>query len=233
MIYSSAPNWTGTIGAGGVADAMVTTVPLSSTVGLNNGDYYILTIDRVDAHGTKTPGKMEVVAGQLSGSNLINCTRGVEGTAQAHSAGAVVEMLFTAKHWNELKTDFNELNTDFNELKSDFEVEHNTDGTHKRAWVTVADAATITFDISQGNKQKVTLGGNRTLAVSNVKDGQVFIIKLTQDATGSRTVTWWSGISWVNGEVPTLTTTANKSDVFGFVQTGTNTYDGFIVGMEV
>lgn len=102
-----------------------------------------------------------------------------------------------------------------------------------QTWVTATDGATVTFDLSQGNLQKVTLGGNRTLALSNVSTGQCFIIKLVQDGTGSRTVTWWSGISWAGGSAPTLTTTANKADVFGFICTGTNTYDGFIVGLNL
>lgn len=99
--------------------------------------------------------------------------------------------------------------------------------------VTATDGPTVTFDLSQGNIQKVTLGGNRTLAVSNVSVGQAFIIRLTQDSTGSRTVTWWSGISWVDGSPPTLTTTPGKTDVFGFLCTGTNTYDGYIVGQNI
>lgn len=101
------------------------------------------------------------------------------------------------------------------------------------AWVTDSDGATVTFDLSAGNKHRVTLGGNRTLALSNVQNGQAFVIKLTQDGTGSRTVTWFSTISWAGGSAPTLTTTLNKSDVFGFIQTGSNTYDGFIVGQNL
>lgn len=101
------------------------------------------------------------------------------------------------------------------------------------AWVTDVDGATITMDLSAGNKHRVTLGGNRTLALSNVQNGHAFAIKLTQDGTGSRTVTWFSTISWAGGSAPTLTTTLNKSDVFGFIQTGTNTYDGFIVGQSL
>lgn len=101
------------------------------------------------------------------------------------------------------------------------------------SWVTATDGATVTFDLSDGNKQLVVLGGNRTLALSNVTTGQVFMLKLTQDATGSRTVTWFSTISWAGGSAPTLTATASKSDVFGFIQTGTNTYDGFIIGQNI
>jgi len=98
---------------------------------------------------------------------------------------------------------------------------------------TATDGATITFDLSQSRNWIVTLGGNRTLSLSNVVTGMVFMITLKQDATGSRTVTWWSGISWVDGTVPTLTTTPNKADTFGFICTGTNTYYGYIVGQNL
>jgi hypothetical protein len=98
---------------------------------------------------------------------------------------------------------------------------------------TATDGATVTFDLSQSRNWIVTLGGNRTLALSNVVTGMVFMITLKQDGTGSRTVTWWSGISWIDGTVPTLTTTANKADTFGFICTGTNTYYGYIVGQNL
>lgn len=92
------------------------------------------------------------------------------------------------------------------------------------------DAATVTFDLSLSDLQSATLGGNRTLALSNAKVGQKFQVTLTQDGTGSRTVSWWSGISWPGGTVPTLTTTAGKSDVFEFVCTGTGAYYGRVWG---
>lgn len=100
-------------------------------------------------------------------------------------------------------------------------------------WTTDTDGATITFSMLTSNRHKVVLGGNRTLAVSNVSVGQVFIIRLVQDGTGTRTVTWFSGISWPAAVVPTLTTTLNKADFFIFICTGTNTYDGFTVGMNL
>uniref|UniRef100_A0A6H1ZWA8 Tail protein n=1 Tax=viral metagenome TaxID=1070528 RepID=A0A6H1ZWA8_9ZZZZ len=100
-------------------------------------------------------------------------------------------------------------------------------------WTTDTDGATVTFNMAASCRHKVTLGGNRTLAVSSVSTGQVFIIKLIQDGTGSRTVTWFVGISWPSAVVPTLTTTLNKSDFFIFICTGTDTYDGFIVGQNL
>lgn len=92
------------------------------------------------------------------------------------------------------------------------------------------DAATITFDLSANSVWAVSLGGNRTLALTNVSLYQPFMIKLVQDATGSRTVTWWSTIRWPGGVAPTLTTTSYRSDYFGFIYIGSGVYDAFIVG---
>lgn len=101
---------------------------------------------------------------------------------------------------------------------------------------TDTDGATVTFnldDVDKGMVRVVTLGGNRTLAVSNVDVGQRFVIVLKQDGTGTRTVTWFAGISWPGGVVPTLTTTASKHDVFGFICIASNTYLGFILGQNL
>jgi hypothetical protein len=95
------------------------------------------------------------------------------------------------------------------------------------------DGPTITFNLTAANWHQVTLGGNRTLAVSNVLVGQQFTISLVQDATGSRTVTWFSGIRWAGGSPPTLTTTAGKADVFTFKAVSPTSFYGFISGQNV
>lgn len=101
------------------------------------------------------------------------------------------------------------------------------------ALTTDTDGATVTFNLSASNIHQVTLGGNRTLALSNASTGQCFVIRLIQDATGSRTVTWFSTIKWAGGTAPTLTTTASKTDVFGFICTSSNNYDGYVVGQNL
>ena len=95
------------------------------------------------------------------------------------------------------------------------------------------DGSTVTFDLNEANVHTVTLGGNRTFAISNETAGQKFIIRILQDGTGSRTVTWFSTIKWAGGSAPTLTTTGGKADVVGFLVTGTDTYDGFVVGQNI
>ena len=101
------------------------------------------------------------------------------------------------------------------------------------AYTADSDAATITFDMAASNVHAVTLGGNRTLAVSNVSVGQCFILRLLQDGTGSRTVTWFTTIKWAGGSAPTLTTTASKADAFGFICTSAGNYDGYIIGQNI
>ncbi len=50
---------------------------------------------------------------------------------------------------------------------------------------------------------------------------------LTQDGTGSRTVTWFANIKWAAATVPTLSTAADKTDVFTFVRISSTKYLGF------
>ena len=87
-----------------------------------------------------------------------------------------------------------------------------------------ASGAAATVDFTQGPNQKVTLSANSTFTfVAPTYPGAVRI-KLVQDATGSRTVTWPSAVKWVGGSAPTLTTTAAHIDLISFYFDGTNYY---------
>ncbi len=94
--------------------------------------------------------------------------------------------------------------------------------------------ATATLDLTTANEHRITMpAGNAVIAVSNATNGQKFIVSITQDSGGSRTVTWFTTIRWAGGVAPTLTTTANKRDTFGFVCTSGSTFDGFVVGQNI
>jgi len=67
-----------------------------------------------------------------------------------------------------------------------------------------------------------------------------FMLRLKQDTNGSRTVNWFSTIYWAEGgSAPTLTTTASKADLFGFLCTsGTEApggpyVDGVVIGQDI
>lgn len=98
------------------------------------------------------------------------------------------------------------------------------------AWIapsfaTLTDGATITWATSGApiNHAKVTLGGNRTLAITGAVAGASGVLVVTQDATGSRTITLPAG-SKAPGGAPALTTTANAIDVLSWVYDGTTYY---------
>jgi hypothetical protein len=85
------------------------------------------------------------------------------------------------------------------------------------AVVALTDGATISVNAALGNVFTVTLGGNRTMAApSNPVDGQVIRFRITQDGTGSRTLTWNSAYDFGSGSAPALTTTAFKTDIAAF-----------------
>jgi hypothetical protein len=77
----------------------------------------------------------------------------------------------------------------------------------------LTDAATIAVDMSTGINFTVTLAGNRTLgAPSNTKVGQTGVFRISQDATGTRTLAYNAVYKWAGGTACTLTTTASKVD---------------------
>lgn len=80
----------------------------------------------------------------------------------------------------------------------------------------LTDGATISVDASQSNNFTVTLGGNRTLAnPTNLTNGMVLNFCVTQDGTGSRTLSFGSKYKWGLGGAdasPSLSATAGAVD---------------------
>jgi len=101
MLRKATRKFTTTLSSPGIIDAVSDTFTLANTTNLPTDTQVDLTIDRVDSSGTLTPSKEEVITGTVSGGNIINAIRGVEGTAQAHASGAVVEVRLTASQWND------------------------------------------------------------------------------------------------------------------------------------
>lgn len=85
--------------------------------------------------------------------------------------------------------------------------------------VEMTDAATITPNLDLGKFFRVTLGGSRTLGTPiNGTHGQSYIFIISQDATGSRTLSY-SDFYRFGTDVtsPTLSTTAGTQDYIGAV----------------
>lgn len=81
-------------------------------------------------------------------------------------------------------------------------------------------AATVNWN--SGMTQKITLNAVTVLTFSNPIAGvPEYRLDLTQDSSGSRTVTWPGTVIWKGGSAPTLTTAATKTDICLFRWTGT------------
>lgn len=91
------------------------------------------------------------------------------------------------------------------------------------ALATLVDGANIPWawtgtGATGGNIAQVTLGGNRTLAITGAQIGQKGTLKIIQDATGSRT------LAITGCPHPTLTTTAAHVDVLDLTCVAANTF---------
>jgi hypothetical protein len=91
---------------------------------------------------------------------------------------------------------------------------------------TLAFGTTTTWDQTKGATAAVTLTANATLAITNAVAGMYGLVRVTQDATGSRTLTLPGGSKVINGGggVVALTTTAGATDVLSYFYDGTNYY---------
>ena len=81
-----------------------------------------------------------------------------------------------------------------------------------------------TIDWSVANKQKSTLTGNVEFAFTDPYGPCNLVLKLVQDGTGAKTVTWPGAVKWPGGTAPILTTAANAIDIISFYYDGTNYY---------
>ena len=93
---------------------------------------------------------------------------------------------------------------------------------------TLVDGATVNWDMSAGNIGLWAIGGNRALAApTNLVVGSS-ALRITQDVTGSRTVTWNAIFKWSAGSAPVLSTAGNAIDIVSFIYDGTSLYGSLV-----
>ena len=98
---------------------------------------------------------------------------------------------------------------------------------------TLTDQAIITPDFGASANFAVTLAGNRTLANPlNLVAGQSGSIFVTQDGTGSRTLSFGAKFHFVGGTAPTMTTTASAVDRVDYVVKSTDVIHA-VVSLDV
>ena len=114
---------------------------------------------------------------------------------------------------------------------------------------TVSDdsGATINIDWQKGNYHWIVLAANVTKIIfQNMKRGGRYILRIEQHSSSPKTVSWgnvdydesngaYTEVRWVGGTAPTMTNTAGRVDVYGFLGTRSNGrgMDGFVIAQNV
>jgi hypothetical protein len=166
-------------------------------------DFFYVTL----VEGTNT----EVVKVTARSTDALTIVRGQDGTTgTAFNAGARVELRINAA------------------LLQEFTQKSNPQYLRQ----VLTDGATVNWDAKNGQAAQLTLAGNRTIAnPTNLQDASYLTLKLIQDGTGNRTVTWGSMFKWAGGAVPVLSTSAGAVDILSFYYDGTNLNGSYMRGM--
>ena len=102
-------------------------------------------------------------------------------------------------------------------------------------------SAQQTLAPSLGRYMKMTLGANTSVCINNgssTSATEKIQLEITQDATGSRLITWQSQHGFIAGNPPTLSTTPGAIDLLEFTWSGvawilTNSYIGIVLASSI
>lgn len=87
----------------GIGTGTGDTLTPATVTGLPTDTGITLTLDRVDSAGVSLGTQVERITGVVSGGNLASYVRAKDNTTeQAHSGGAVIEMVWNAQDWNDM-----------------------------------------------------------------------------------------------------------------------------------
>lgn len=189
---------------------------------------------------------MEIMLVTARATDSMTATRAQLNTvASAHAGTPAVQLLIVDQHINDVTTSLNNLETIVLTTSGSVLSVSGTQNEYNKTLyrpifrgfydtpATYSGTGTVTIDLALSNEHRVQIGaGNITLAFNNAQIGQKFIINLTQDGTGSRTVTWPGTVKWAGGTAPTITTTAAKTDIFGFLVQSASQFNGCIVSQN-
>ncbi|MEI8141399.1 MAG: hypothetical protein WCG90_00895 [Chitinophagia bacterium] len=177
---------------------------LSNTSGTNSGDETVTTIK----------SKLGITNPAISGNNndAIQILSGTVGSG---------ELLFK---------DLYDINASLFDDKASLSASQNnfTGDVKAKTYIltnpstTTASSATTTINLATGNVLEVFLTSNTTLSFTNPRIG-TYIIKIKQDGTGGKVVTFPT-MKWADDAVPTITATANRTDLVTLIYDGTNYY---------
>ena len=89
--------------------------------------------------------------------------------------------------------------------------------------------AATTVSWNNANVQRYTTNtATTTFTFTDPQVGATYILIIRQSATGSQVLAWPITVKWPGGTTPTMTTTANRYDIYTFIYDGTSYYGSFV-----
>jgi len=230
---------------------------LSAEASASDTTIYVASTDNFDAIGEATiEDEIFYHTGKTAGS-FTGCTRGYGNTTAAiHASGKQVSLTFTATNWTRIVAELRAIQTALGASLANIATLTNAvtltnktlttptltkpviNGTNPTGapYTPATGAQTVALDCVANNMHIVTghaSGTAITFTVANVTNNQPFMVSILQGAVVSTITAWFATVRWPDATTPTLTPTVGKRDIFGFIRTGANTYDGFIVGQNL
>jgi microcystin-dependent protein len=170
-----------------------TTIAINSLAGYANNDWVFLWVEPGTANA-------ELVFGEVFGNSLINCVRGILGSAAAHTSGATVASYVSSANWMLL-------------IKM-LEQEHNSDGTHGDITADTLSVGGVDFTNILPTGVILPYGGTSAPSGYLLCDGSAVSRSTYSNLFSTISTTYGSG----NGS-----TTFNVPDMRGRVAVGKNT----------
>lgn len=240
---SVAPSWgkigltthiSGTLGVGNGGTG-ITTTPSAGTIPYGTGSVYALLAAGtagyvLQSNGAAAPSWVTPATGTVTSASVVSANGFAGSVANATTTPAITISTSitgilkgngTALAAATAGTDYVVPNTNITSTEFTGPIGLTTPNggrftyAHTAPVVVTFSATAMVIDCSLSNVFTTTFTANVTTAptFSNLKDGQTINWFITQDATGSRTMTWPTSLKWPGGAAGVLSTAASSVDL--------------------
>jgi hypothetical protein len=210
---------------GGIND-ITTSIAVSTGTGSrfpspSGGDYFLVTLAGIDVNGNENA--WEILKCTARVDDVLTVERAQEGTVAASwDSGTRIELRVTAAQAGAFESAYGWGNHSGLYLPLTGTGNKSVTGVPYIPETTLTGSTTITWNFATANVEAVvTLGGNRTLAMSNVPPaGTWATLRVVQGSSTPRTLAFGTGIDAGDAGTPIYSSGAGKEDLLSFRSNG-------------